>query len=65
MVAEFLTPLDLSEDALAVDAIRDVGPGGHFFGTPHTQSRYKTAFYSPSSRLAQFRDLGQAGSQQP
>jgi len=47
MVAEFLTPLDLSEDALAVDAIRDVGPGGHFFGTPHTQSRYKTAFYSP------------------
>ena len=47
MVAEFLTPLDLSEDALAVDAIRDVGPGGHFFGTEHTQARYKTAFYSP------------------
>ncbi len=47
MVAEFMTPLDLSEDALAIDAIRDVGPGGHFFGTPHTQSRYKTAFYSP------------------
>jgi trimethylamine--corrinoid protein Co-methyltransferase len=47
MVAEFLTPLDLSEDALAIDAIRDVGPGGHFFGTPHTQSRYKSAFYAP------------------
>ncbi|MBN9071671.1 MAG: trimethylamine methyltransferase family protein [Rhizobiales bacterium] len=47
MVAEFLTPLDLSEDALAVEAIRDVGPGGHFFGTPHTQARYKTAFYAP------------------
>jgi trimethylamine--corrinoid protein Co-methyltransferase len=47
MVQEFLTPLDLSEDALAIDAIRDVGPGGHFFGTPHTQNRYKTAFYSP------------------
>jgi trimethylamine--corrinoid protein Co-methyltransferase len=47
MVAEFLTPLDLSEDALAVDAIRSVGPGGHFFGTPHTQERYKTAFYQP------------------
>lgn len=47
MVAEFLTPLDLSEDALAIDAIRDVGPGGHFFGTPHTQARYKTAFYAP------------------
>jgi trimethylamine---corrinoid protein Co-methyltransferase len=47
MVAEFLTPLDTSEDALAVDAIRSVGPGGHFFGTPHTQSRYKNAFYAP------------------
>ncbi len=47
MVAEFLTPLDTSEEALAVDAIRAVGPGGHFFGTPHTQERYKTAFYPP------------------
>jgi len=47
MVAEFLTPLDLSDDALAIDAIRDVGPGGHFFGTAHTQARYRNAFYSP------------------
>jgi trimethylamine--corrinoid protein Co-methyltransferase len=47
MVAEFLTPLDLSQDALALDAIRDVGPGGHFFGTAHTRARYKTAFYAP------------------
>jgi trimethylamine--corrinoid protein Co-methyltransferase len=47
MVAEFLTPLDLSEDALGVEAIRSVGPGGHFFGTQHTQDRYKTAFYAP------------------
>ena len=47
MVAEFLTPLDLSEDALAVEAIREVGPGGHFFGTPHTQARYRSAFYAP------------------
>lgn len=47
MVTEFLAPLDVSDDALGVEAIRDVGPGGHFFGTPHTQSRYKTAFYAP------------------
>lgn len=47
MVAEFLAPLEMTEDALAVDAIRDVGPGGHFFGTQHTQERYKTAFYAP------------------
>lgn len=63
MVAEFLTPLDLSEDALAVDAIRDVGPGGHFFGTPHTQSRYKTAFYAPVlSDWRNFESWSEAGS---
>ncbi len=47
MVAELLKPLDFSEDALAVDTIDEVGPGGHFFGTEHTQERFKTAFYAP------------------
>lgn len=47
MVAELLTPLDFSEEALAVDTITEVGPGGHFFGTEHTQQRFKDAFYSP------------------
>ncbi|MEQ1950539.1 trimethylamine methyltransferase family protein [Mesorhizobium sp. CN2-181] len=63
MVAEFLTPLDLSEDALAVDAILSVGPGGHFFGTQHTQDRYKTAFYSPIlSDWRNFETWAEAGS---
>lgn len=63
MVAEFLTPLDLSDDALAVEAIREVGPGGHFFGTPHTQSRYKTAFYAPIiSDWRNFETWAEAGS---
>lgn len=63
MVAEFLTPLDLSEDALAVDAIRAVGPGGHFFGTPHTQSRYRNAFYAPIiSDWRNFETWAEAGS---
>ena len=29
------------------DAIREVGPGGHFFGSEHTMSRYEEAFYTP------------------
>ena len=32
---------------MAFEAISDVGPGGHFFGTQHTLDRYETAFYSP------------------
>ena len=47
MVGEFLTPLDTSPDGLAMDAIREVGPGGHYFATAHTQARYKSAFFSP------------------
>lgn len=47
MLAEFLTPLVVDDDTLALEAMRDVGPGGHFFGTAHTQARFKTAFFSP------------------
>ncbi|MEM9843747.1 MAG: trimethylamine methyltransferase family protein [Pseudomonadota bacterium] len=34
-------------DDIAIDAIRDVGGQGHFFGIAHTQERYTTAFYQP------------------
>lgn len=47
MVTEFLKPLDTSQDALGLDAIREVGPGGHFFGAAHTLARYTDAFYAP------------------
>jgi trimethylamine--corrinoid protein Co-methyltransferase len=41
----WLGPMDLSEDALAVEAIKAVPPGGHFFGADHTMARYETAFH--------------------
>jgi trimethylamine--corrinoid protein Co-methyltransferase len=47
MVAAYLQPIVVNDDSLALDAIADVGPGGHFFGSPHTMQRYETAFYSP------------------
>ena len=47
MVAEFLKPLDMSRAALGLDAIAEVGPGGHFFGAKHTLERYQNAFYAP------------------
>jgi trimethylamine--corrinoid protein Co-methyltransferase len=47
MMAETLRPIEVDEDALAVTAIGEVGPGGHFFGSPHTLARYETAFYPP------------------
>ena len=34
-------------DEIAIDAIKEVGDQGHFFGIQHTQDRYTTAFYQP------------------
>lgn len=34
-------------DDIALDAIREVGPDGHYFGIQHTQDRYEQAFYQP------------------
>jgi trimethylamine--corrinoid protein Co-methyltransferase len=47
MMAEFLKPPEIDAGSLALEAIRDVGPGGHFFSTPHTLERYEHAFYAP------------------
>ena len=32
-------------DAQAMDAMREVGPGGHYLGCAHTQENFKTAFW--------------------
>ena len=45
LLAESLKPMDVSDDAIGLDAIREVGHGGHFFGAKHTLSRYENAFY--------------------
>jgi trimethylamine--corrinoid protein Co-methyltransferase len=47
MVSESLRPIEVNEDTIALDAIVEAGPGGHFFGVAHTMSRYETAFYKP------------------
>ena len=36
-----------TEDDIAFDAIKEVGPSGHYFGCQHTQDRYTNAFYAP------------------
>jgi trimethylamine--corrinoid protein Co-methyltransferase len=63
MVAEFLQPLALDDESLAVDAIDEVGPGGHFFGVQHTQDRYREAFFSPMiSDWRNYESWAEAGS---
>jgi trimethylamine--corrinoid protein Co-methyltransferase len=40
-----LEGIDLSENAQALDALREVGPGAHFLGCAHTQANFENAFY--------------------
>jgi trimethylamine--corrinoid protein Co-methyltransferase len=47
MMSEILQPVVVDEASLALDAIAEVGPGGHFFGSAHTLERFETAFYQP------------------
>ena len=37
--------IDLNETGL--EAMKEVGPGGHFFGCEQTKERYRNAFYEP------------------
>ncbi len=37
--------VDVSEDAQALDAIEEVGPGGHYLGCAHTQRNFQSAFW--------------------
>jgi trimethylamine---corrinoid protein Co-methyltransferase len=63
MVEAFLDPVVVDEDSLGFEAMQDVGPGGHFFGTEHTQSRYRTAFHKPMlSDWRNFETWEEAGS---
>ncbi len=43
----FLDPIEIDAGTLAFEAMREVPPGGHFFGAAHTMARYEDAFYRP------------------
>ncbi len=47
MMIAFLQPIAMDEAAFGLDAMREVGPGGHYFGAAHTLERYETAFHPP------------------
>ena len=40
--------MDLSERGQAMDALREVPPGGHFLGCAHTQANFESAFHQSS-----------------
>lgn len=59
----WMGPLDLTDDALAFEAIKAVPPGGHFFGSDHTMARFETAFHRGMiTDVRNFQSWAEAGS---
>ncbi len=56
MVAELCAETPADEAEIALEALEEVQPGGHFFGAGHTMARYATAFYEPV--VADFSNFG-------
>ena len=64
MMAAFLEPTPVDAGSLAMAAVREVGPGGHYFGAAHTLERYERAFYQPIlSDWRNFESWQEAGAQ--
>jgi trimethylamine---corrinoid protein Co-methyltransferase len=57
MFAEVFQPVGAAPVDLALDAVAEVGAGGHFFGCAHTMERYRSAFYAPF--VSDWRNFGQ------
>lgn len=49
MIQRYMEPATWATEPedIALEAIAEVGPEGHYFGCQHTQERYTTAFYAP------------------
>ena len=54
MFQTLMKGIDLSEDAQALNSLREVAPGGHHLGTQHTISHFETAFFK--SKLFNYDD---------
>lgn len=46
--ARFFTPLEFTEDNMAVDLIKKVGIQGQFMTEPHTLKHFRNEFYNPA-----------------
>jgi len=45
MLKHFVQGVKVNDEELALDIIKNVGPGGHFLDTEHTASKFRTIWY--------------------
>jgi trimethylamine---corrinoid protein Co-methyltransferase len=56
MFAELFQPVPATAEEIGIEAVAEVGPGGHFFAAAHTMQRYRDAFYAPL--ISDWRNFG-------
>ncbi|MCP4335877.1 MAG: hypothetical protein GY785_24795 [Gammaproteobacteria bacterium] len=65
---DFCKGIDLSDNAQAMAAIAEVGPGNHFLSSAHTLDNYETAYYrsttGDANSFEQWQDEGSLGAAQ-
>ena len=68
MMDSMAAGIDISENGLALEALRETGPGQHFLGSSHTQANFETAFWRSSladnATFEQWDSEGQIDSEQ-
>ena len=63
-LARFFDGIDLSENAQAMAAIAETGPGQHFLGSEHTQANFLTALFRPEAAdNSSYEQWAEAGAQ--
>jgi len=61
-VKKIMGGFDISREALALDVIKSVGPGGHFLAEEHTLKHFREAWYPTVSDRRRFDSWVEAGS---
>jgi len=61
----FLRGVEVNEETLAMEVIREVGIGGEYLGENHTFSHFRTEFFEPSLLLREKRSAWEERGSQP
>jgi trimethylamine--corrinoid protein Co-methyltransferase len=68
MLHKLMGGLDMSENGMAMESLRNVPTDGHHLGTPHTMANFRTAFHRSDlfdyNSYEQWRDEGQQSAAQ-
>ena len=64
-VLRMVSGIEVSKETLALDAMKEVGPGGNYLAHPHTLHNFRRATWMPTLADRQSRDMWEASGAKP